>query len=520
MLRNKFLWIGMGVIIAVVAIGGYFYGNNQSVAAAEEPELQTSTVRRGSIVISATGAGTVVPVEELALSFPSAGVLTSLYVSVGDEVALGDLLATIDDGDAQKEVASAELQLAQSIMQTDAAGTATGVSYNEIAVEQAKIAFEEAQTALDDLLNWEPDEDEIAQAEASLAAAEASYNAARGQEAASATNITVNNISLEQAQRKLDDAQAAYDTAFDPGREWEFGIKRMADALEAEREAAIRNLQSAEDSLAVAQANYNASVSSTNNSSSTSAESNVLSAELALQTALEGPTEDEIVAAETAVRQAELVYQQALLNQEADQISLAQAELSLESAQQALTDTQLYAPADGTIMSVSSHVGEQVSGTFITLADLERPLLELFMDETDLDKVGVGFEVEVIFDALPDETFAGTIIQVDPMLSEVSGVSVLRAVVALDEFAKPQTLPVGLNATVDVIGGRAENALIVPVEAVREIAPDQYAVFVVEDGEPKMQIVEVGLMDFTFAEILFGLEQGDVVSTGIVDTGQ
>ena len=30
--------------------------------------------------------------------------------------------------------------------------------------------------------------------------------------------------------------------------------------------------------------------------------------------------------------------------------------------------------------------------------------------------------------------------------------------------------------------------------------------------------VEVGLMDFSFAEILSGLEQGDLVTTGIVET--
>ena len=115
----------------------------------------------------------------------------------------------------------------------------------------------------------------------------------------------------------------------------------------------------------------------------------------------------------------------------------------------------------------------------------------------------------------------GTVTQVDPMLSDASGVSVIRAIVALDDFAKPQTLPVGLNATVDVIGGRAENALLVPVEAVRELSPGQFAVFVIdESGEPQLQFVEVGLIDFTFAEILSGLEQGDVVSTGIIETGQ
>ena len=79
-------------------------------------------------------------------------------------------------------------------------------------------------------------------------------------------------------------------------------------------------------------------------------------------------------------------------------------------------------------------------------------------------------------------------------------------------------LPIGLNATVEVIGGRATNALLVPVEALREISPGQYAVFVMKNGEPQLRMVEVGLMDFTSAEIKSGLEAGDIVSTGIVAT--
>ena len=80
------------------------------------------------------------------------------------------------------------------------------------------------------------------------------------------------------------------------------------------------------------------------------------------------------------------------------------------------------------------------------------------------------------------------------------------------------TLPVGLNASVDVIGGRAENAVLVPVEALRKLGPGEYAVFVIEDGEPKLRIVTVGLIDFTSAEILSGLDAGEVVTTGIVET--
>ena len=78
------------------------------------------------------------------------------------------------------------------------------------------------------------------------------------------------------------------------------------------------------------------------------------------------------------------------------------------------------------ITAVDAQVGENVGTTaIISLADLEQPLLEIFLDETDLDKVGVGYEVEVVFDAFPDDTFIGTVQQVDPSLVNESGSTVV-----------------------------------------------------------------------------------------------
>jgi multidrug efflux pump subunit AcrA (membrane-fusion protein) len=71
---------------------------------------------------------------------------------------------------------------------------------------------------------------------------------------------------------------------------------------------------------------------------------------------------------------------------------------------------------------------------------------------------------------------------------------------------------------VDVIGGRATNAVLVPVEALRELDEGEYALFVMENNEPQLRVVEVGLIDFTYAEIVSGLEAGEIVSTGIVET--
>ena len=76
-----------------------------------------------------------------------------------------------------------------------------------------------------------------------------------------------------------------------------------------------------------------------------------------------------------------------------------------------------------------------------------------------------------------------------------------------------------MTVEADVIAGEAKNALIVPIQALRELTPGSYAVFVVQsDGSLKMTPVTVGLRDFANAEILSGLKVGDVVSTGTVET--
>jgi hypothetical protein len=51
------------------------------------------------------------------------------------------------------------------------------------------------------------------------------------------------------------------------------------------------------------------------------------------------------------------------------------------------------------------------------------------------------------------------------------------------------------------------------------LGEDQYAVFVVgADGELELRPVEVGLMGYVNAEILSGLQRGEVVSTGETTT--
>jgi len=179
---------------------------------------------------------------------------------------------------------------------------------------------------------------------------------------------------------------------------------------------------------------------------------------------------------------------------------------------------------DGTITAVTADVGDllQDGVSFITLEDLSEPLIEVYVDESDMASLALGYECDVVFDALPDVMFTGKITHVDPTISEVAGMNVVRGVITLDpeSFAKPQGLTVGMSATVDIIGGRAENAVLVPVEALRDLGDGKYGVFVIENGQPVLHEVTVGLQDYTYAEIKSGVNAGDTVSTGITEVAQ
>ncbi|MCP4424971.1 MAG: HlyD family efflux transporter periplasmic adaptor subunit [Chloroflexi bacterium] len=414
-MKRIWLWIGLiGVaIVAVVWVGtAVFRPNKAPAATADNAPANTAEVVIADLtqeetyygkLESVTGVGTLIPAAQIELAFTTPGVVSDIVAVVGQTVQAGDVLA-----------------------QVDAAALA---AQDEISVAQAQINLDVAQQALDDWLNWEQDAAEIAQLEADVAAAQAAYNAALGQEAAASTNITVSHIGVDQAERQLAAAQEVYDTVFDPGRDWELNY---GDALLDEREAAAAGLQYAQENLQIAQLNYNASVSSSGSSGSANAQSALLSAEQALATALAGPTDEQITAAETAVAQAQLNLQQAQLNQAAN-----------------LAGAILTAPIDGTILSVNGHLGGQAGFIpFITLADLTQPTLEVFLDETNLDKIGVGSTIEAVFSAIPTETFNGRIIQIDPQLAP-SG-NALNSVRALAQLNTDQSLPAGLTAAVNV----------------------------------------------------------------------
>ena len=145
--------------------------------------------------------------------------------------------------------------------------------------------------------------------------------------------------------------------------------------------------------------------------------------------------------------------------------------------------------------------------------------MRFYLEESDLERVAVGSKATIVFDALPTRQFAGQVARIHPTRVTVAGTPAIEAWATLETGEDEAPLPIGLTANVEVIAGEAYKTLLVPVQALRELAPGQYAVFVVTDGgELKLRPIEVGLRDFANAQVVAGLEQGEVVSTGTVAT--
>ena len=525
MFKNKnIIWITIIVVATLVVTGGYYayvsYFQPAEDEAAETLEVQTAIARRGDLVIYASGVGSVTPAAEISLGFSSSGTLAELLVEVGDEVREGDVLARLQTNNTEASIASSVTSAQLSVLEAQQSLESIYTGWEKQAA-QALLAVEEAEENLNALRN-----PALQQAEAAQALAEA-------QDAIDAAQLAYDRTQLTASQANIDDAYADMLIAEQSLERAQNNFDRYADkpADNINRAQAQSQLSAAQQNFDTAAANYNAMIGTSSELEQALAAADLAVAEAQLAeaqrewaSAQNGATSGEIALAEAELNTAQFEWERIKDGPdpgdiEMAEIKLANAEAKLAAAEEEEVAIDLLAPMGGTIMSIDASVGESIStNAIITLADLSLPILQVYLDEIDIDKVAVGFEVDVIFDAIPDTTFTGKVIQVDPSLATVSNSQVVSAFVQLDEFAKPQTLPVGLNVAVDVIGGRAENAVLVPVEALRELSPGEYAVFVMESGEPKLRVVSVGLVDFTSAEITSGLEAGEIITTGIVET--
>jgi len=170
------------------------------------------------------------------------------------------------------------------------------------------------------------------------------------------------------------------------------------------------------------------------------------------------------------------------------------------------------APFDGTVSSVlyNEDLGKGQTNV-LTLYPNEKMSVTISVDETDILALEEGQEAEVVISSVSEEVFTGTVTDIVREAITSSGVSYYSAEITLDHVAG--MLP-GMTADVDVKIEGVENAIIIPVAALRQTSAISY-VFTTYDAETKryggMAEVTTGMQNDTYVEILSGLKVGDSV---------
>lgn len=201
---------------------------------------------------------------------------------------------------------------------------------------------------------------------------------------------------------------------------------------------------------------------------------------------------------------------------------VAAARAAVRNAEVNLENTYIRAPFDGTVLTKNADVGEIVApfassasskGSVVTLADMQSLEVEADVSESNINKVQVGQQCEIILDAYPTVRYEGSVKKIVPT-ADRSRATVLTKVAfkQTDSRVLPE-MSARVNFFVDSSSamqfGEAP-VIVVPKEAITS-RNDQRIVFRIDQDRVTAVPVQIGRELGSSTEILSGVAQGDQV---------
>jgi HlyD family secretion protein len=198
----------------------------------------------------------------------------------------------------------------------------------------------------------------------------------------------------------------------------------------------------------------------------------------------------------------------------------SRAEAAVGVARTALEKMEIRAPFDGVLAEVSTEVGEYTTPSppglpippVIDVIDRTSIFISAPMDEVDSARILTGQQARVTVDSHRDRTFAAQVTRVAPYVLDIEQQNrTVEIEVELTDAEFAATLLPGTSADVEVILRTRDEVLRVPAPALME--GNRVLVFASNLLEERQ--VEIGLRNWDFAEIVSGLEVGELVVTSL-----
>ncbi len=538
------------VSIVVIFIAWKIYGSLTSTAG--DTRYVMSTATKDTIIVSVTGSGQVNAGTQIDMKPKVSGDVVYLGVASGQNVKAGTLIAQLDSTDAQKTVRdaqanldSAKISLAKLQEPTDnlsllQAQNALNQSNSDLtksyddgfnSVSSAFIDMPTVITGIDTILHKQ---------DANPAGGNSQWNIDYYSDSARSASINDNgkaNQFKTDAESKYQIARSAYDKNFidyknlsrssDPGaissviNETYNTSKLIADAVKSSSNL----IQYYQDTLNASQMTITAK--STTHITTLGGYTNLINTHMTdLLNIKNTISNDTISIPEKQAALDKLKAGADVLDIQSAQLAVTQRENALADAKSTLNDYYIRAPFDGTIATLNIKKYDSVSsGTVISSFITTQQLAQLSLNEVDAAKVKIGQKATMTFDAIDGLTITGQVASIDSVGTVAQGVVTYNIKISFD--TSDDRIKPGMSVSAEIIIDAKPDVLTVPNSAVKNQGGTSYvemfdaplpAPVVGVQGSisltpPRQQIVQVGLSNDTYTEIISGLKEGDQVVT-------
>ena len=169
----------------------------------------------------------------------------------------------------------------------------------------------------------------------------------------------------------------------------------------------------------------------------------------------------------------------------------------------------------GIVTGVKAVDGSNVEngGELFTVSSIEKVCVDVSFSKSDLEKIEEGQKAVA---TIAGKQYEGTVTRISRAAAKnEKGASIIQGEIHIDN--PDADLYLGVDARVMVEGNKAENVVMIPVEAIN-IGKDGSFVYVVTDGMVQKRMVTAGISSDEYTEIKKGLEVGEQVIIS-VDAG-
>jgi multidrug resistance efflux pump len=391
------------VVVAIVAGTGIYLATHPATWQQVAAQVGLAQPQAGGLTASG-----FIEAEEVTIAPELGGRVVELLVEEGDEVETGQVLVRLDGTLLEAQIASAQaaLEVAQAQWaQVRAGARPEQVRQAEAQWAQAEAARDGAYQAWQDAIairdNPQELDAQITQARAQVDAAEA----ALAQAVAYKDAAEIGNKAFNDAQEALDEARRQLEQIPEP-------LRPALPGLPLEALLAPNAYWKAWVGVNSAGAAYDGAVAALNDLYALRNDPQQVNAQV-------NAAETQYNAAEAAAQVAQAQVDALRAGATAEEIAMAEAQV--EQAQAALDallvmrdKLTIAAPVSGLVLETSIHRGELAApgATLLTLGDLDKVTLTVYVPENRLGQVLVGQQVEVRVDSFPGRVFTGAVVTI------------------------------------------------------------------------------------------------------------